>query len=212
MAIAPWNALGGGKFQSKAAIEERKKQGEGMRSMMGNGDQTEQQVKMSEALEEVANEHKDATVTAVALAYALQAAPYVFPVSVRVLHDDSPAVAGRLTSLSHCDPRSSSEDARSSTCTITSVRCTSTCLLSRSRNSRPSYLRVSSSPRPSFPGTETVPERASSWPRPATTITSVALSPSSLMRSRGSLSREEGRKALAIRIAYALSIECSQKG
>jgi aryl-alcohol dehydrogenase-like predicted oxidoreductase len=91
MAIAPWNALGGGKFQSKAAIEERKKQGEGMRSMMGNGDQNEQQVKMSEALEEVANEHKDATVTAVALAYALQAAPYVFPVSVSVLHTDSVA-------------------------------------------------------------------------------------------------------------------------
>jgi len=92
MAIAPWNALGGGKFQSKAAIEERKKQGEGMRSMMGNGDQNEQQVKMSEALEEVANEHKDATVTAVALAYALQAAPYVFPLvggrKVEHLHDN----------------------------------------------------------------------------------------------------------------------------
>jgi aryl-alcohol dehydrogenase-like predicted oxidoreductase len=42
MAIAPWDALGGGKFQSKKALEERKKNNEGLRSMMG-GEQTEQE-------------------------------------------------------------------------------------------------------------------------------------------------------------------------
>lgn len=99
MAVAPWvgqqlaklnkltsslqNALGGGKFQSKAAIEERKRKGETLRNMLGQSEQSETQVKMSEALEKVANEHgKDITVTAVALAYALQKSPYVFPVSL----------------------------------------------------------------------------------------------------------------------------------
>jgi aryl-alcohol dehydrogenase-like predicted oxidoreductase len=35
MAIAPWDVLGGGKFQSKEALEERKKKNEGLRSMFG---------------------------------------------------------------------------------------------------------------------------------------------------------------------------------
>lgn len=71
MAIAPWDAIGGGKFQSKKALEERKKNNEGMRSMMGNGDQTEQEVKISGALEEVAKEHGIESVTAIALAYVM---------------------------------------------------------------------------------------------------------------------------------------------
>jgi len=78
MAIAPWNVLGGGKFQSKAALEERKKKGEGLRSIMGDG-QSEEQVKISEALDKIGQEHGGVSVTAVALAYALQASPYVFP-------------------------------------------------------------------------------------------------------------------------------------
>ena len=49
--------------------------------MLGQDGQNDVQVRMSEALEKVANEHgKDITVTAVALAYALQKSPYVFPV------------------------------------------------------------------------------------------------------------------------------------
>ncbi|EMC96820.1 hypothetical protein BAUCODRAFT_70131 [Baudoinia panamericana UAMH 10762] len=80
MAIAPWDALGGGKFQTKAAIEERKKNNEGLRSMMGNSDQNEQEVKMSAALEEVAQEHGIKSVTAIALAYVMSKAPYVFPI------------------------------------------------------------------------------------------------------------------------------------
>lgn len=62
-------------------MEERKKNGEGLRNIFGN-EQSETQIKMSAALEKVANEHgKDITVTAVALAYALQKSPHVFPVS-----------------------------------------------------------------------------------------------------------------------------------
>jgi len=68
MAIAPWDAIGGGKFQSKKSIEERKKNNENLRSMMGQSEQTEVESKVSEALEEVAKEHGIESVTAVALA------------------------------------------------------------------------------------------------------------------------------------------------
>lgn len=79
MALAPWDVLGGGKFQTKKQVEERKKAGEGLRSML-SGEQTEQEVKISEALEKVAKEHGDVSITAVALAYVLQKTPRVFPI------------------------------------------------------------------------------------------------------------------------------------
>lgn len=84
MALAPWNVLGGGKFQTKAQVEERKKQGEGLRSMMGNSGQSENEVKISEALDKVRAEVGGSSITAVALAYCLQKQPYVFPVSSRI--------------------------------------------------------------------------------------------------------------------------------
>jgi aryl-alcohol dehydrogenase-like predicted oxidoreductase len=79
MALAPWDAIGSGKFQTKAQLEERKKNGEKLRSMMGNGEQTENEVKISEALEKVANDHGIKSPTAVALAYVMAKAPNVFP-------------------------------------------------------------------------------------------------------------------------------------
>lgn len=80
MALAPWNVMGGGKFQTKAQVEERKKQGEGLRSIMGTSEQTEDEVKISEALEKVRQETGGKAITAVALAYCLQKQPYVFPI------------------------------------------------------------------------------------------------------------------------------------
>ena len=56
MALAPWDVLGGGKFQSKKSIEERKKAGEKLRAMVGPPEQSEQERKISDALEEVAKE------------------------------------------------------------------------------------------------------------------------------------------------------------
>ncbi|CAI4706382.1 AIE_G0043650.mRNA.1.CDS.1 [Saccharomyces cerevisiae] len=41
MALVPWDVIGGGRFQSKKAIEERKKAGEGLRSFTGASEQTE---------------------------------------------------------------------------------------------------------------------------------------------------------------------------
>ncbi|THX81276.1 putative aryl-alcohol dehydrogenase Aad14 [Aureobasidium pullulans] len=99
MALAPWDVLGGGKFQTKAAIEERKKNGEGLRSMMG-GEQTEEEVKMSAALEEVANEH-NVSLTAVALAYVMSKTINVFPLvggrKVEHLKDNTKALSIKLS-------------------------------------------------------------------------------------------------------------------
>ncbi|KIX93305.1 uncharacterized protein Z520_10948 [Fonsecaea multimorphosa CBS 102226] len=80
MALAPWDVLGGGKFQTKKQIEERKKQGEGLRSMFGSGDQTPQQEKMSAALEKVAQEHGVESLSVIALAYVMQKTVNVFPI------------------------------------------------------------------------------------------------------------------------------------
>ena len=60
-------------------MEERKKNNEGLRNLLGSG-QTEEDVKVSEALENVAKEHGIESVTAVALAYVMAKAPYVFPI------------------------------------------------------------------------------------------------------------------------------------
>jgi len=100
MAIAPWDAIGGGKFQSKKQLEERKKNNEGLRSMMGS-EQTEQESKISDALEKVANEHGVESPTAVALAYLMAKAPYVFPIvggrKVEHLHANIEALKIKLS-------------------------------------------------------------------------------------------------------------------
>ena len=73
MGIAPWNALGGGNFKTKA---QREAMGDEGRKMFPPGDK---QLKVTDALEAVANRRKTA-VTSVALAYVMQKAPYVFPI------------------------------------------------------------------------------------------------------------------------------------
>ncbi|KAJ6072700.1 hypothetical protein N7467_010785 [Penicillium canescens] len=100
MALAPWDAVGGGKFQTKAALAERAASGEGLRKMMGS-EQGEDQVRMSEALAQVASEHGIESVTAIALAYVLSKTPNVFPLiggrKVEHLHDNIKALSIRLT-------------------------------------------------------------------------------------------------------------------
>ena len=77
---AEQDAIGGGKFQTKAQLAEREKAGEGLRNMLGSDKQDEQQVKVSAALEVVAKEVGAESITAVALAYVMQKAPHVFPI------------------------------------------------------------------------------------------------------------------------------------
>ncbi|KAF2273502.1 aryl-alcohol dehydrogenase-like protein [Westerdykella ornata] len=72
MALAPWGALGGGNFTTKAKREANEKG----RSMVPP---TESQIKMSERLEEIASK-KNTAITSVALAYVMHKAPYVFPI------------------------------------------------------------------------------------------------------------------------------------
>ncbi|KAK8194197.1 putative aryl-alcohol dehydrogenase aad14 [Zalaria obscura] len=100
MALAPWDVLGGGKFQTKKALEERKKNNEGLRSIFGS-EQTKDEVKMSEALAQVASEHGIESVTTIALAYVLSKTPNVFPIiggrKVEHLHDNIKALSIKLT-------------------------------------------------------------------------------------------------------------------
>ncbi|KAF2453481.1 putative aryl-alcohol dehydrogenase Aad14 [Lineolata rhizophorae] len=101
MALAPWDAIGGGKFQTKKALEERKKRGEGLRTLLGGSEQTDEEVKFSEALAKVAAEHGTKSVTAVALAYVMSKAPNVFPIvggrKVEHLYGNIEALKIRLT-------------------------------------------------------------------------------------------------------------------
>ncbi|KAJ6113268.1 Aryl-alcohol dehydrogenase (AAD) [Penicillium sp. IBT 18751x] len=100
MALAPWDVLGSGHFQTAKQLEERKKAGEGLRSMF-QSEQSEEERKISEALATVAAEHGIESVTAIALAYVLCKAPNVFPIvggrKVEHLKDNIKALSIRLT-------------------------------------------------------------------------------------------------------------------
>lgn len=67
-------------FQTKKQLEEREKAGEKLRAFYG-GKQSETHEKISAALEKVAGEVGVSSITAIALAYVMSKAPYVFPVS-----------------------------------------------------------------------------------------------------------------------------------
>ncbi|KAI1399502.1 norsolorinic acid reductase [Hypoxylon fuscum] len=71
MSLAPWGALGGGKFKTE---EQRQNSGSGRSS-----DPTEAEIKVSKALEAVAR-RKNTIITSVAQAYVTHKAPYVFPI------------------------------------------------------------------------------------------------------------------------------------
>ncbi|KAF2009080.1 aryl-alcohol dehydrogenase [Aaosphaeria arxii CBS 175.79] len=78
MALCPWDVLGGGKFQTSKQLEERRKANEGLRAFAGP-EQTEDEARASAVLEEVAGEIGADSIQAVALAYVMQKARYVFP-------------------------------------------------------------------------------------------------------------------------------------
>ncbi|GAM85133.1 hypothetical protein ANO11243_031370 [Dothideomycetidae sp. 11243] len=71
MALAPWSALGGGRFKTEA----QRKANEGRQL----GEAKEKDIKISAALEKVAN-RKDTVITSVALAYVMHKSPNVFPI------------------------------------------------------------------------------------------------------------------------------------
>jgi len=72
MALAPWGALGGGRFKTKAQREASSREGRAVEAS-----QTEKDV--SDVLEKIA-ERKNTLLTSVAQAYVTAKAPYVFPI------------------------------------------------------------------------------------------------------------------------------------
>ncbi|KAF4978275.1 hypothetical protein FZEAL_5313 [Fusarium zealandicum] len=70
MGIAPWGALGGGKFKT----EEQRKSQEGRK-----GEASEREIKTSKVLESIAN-RRNTLITSIALAYVMHKTPYVFPI------------------------------------------------------------------------------------------------------------------------------------
>lgn len=89
-----------GKFQSKKALEERKKNGESLRKFFG-AEQSENEIKISEALCKVAEEHGIENPTAVALAYVMAKAVNVFPIvggrKVSHLHENIKSLSIKLS-------------------------------------------------------------------------------------------------------------------
>ncbi|KAG6376931.1 NADP-dependent oxidoreductase domain-containing protein [Boletus reticuloceps] len=81
MAIAPWGVLAGGRLRSDEEEERRAKSGENGR-LVFNPDwkRNDEERAMSTALEKVAKEVGAKHLTAVAIAYVMQKAPYVFPI------------------------------------------------------------------------------------------------------------------------------------
>ena len=81
LALAPWNVLAGGKLRTDAEEEKRKTSGEKGRTVFNpDWTRTENEKKMSSALEKVAKEVGTEYITAVAVAYVMQKTPYVFPI------------------------------------------------------------------------------------------------------------------------------------
>jgi aryl-alcohol dehydrogenase-like predicted oxidoreductase len=76
MALAPWGAIGGGGFKTKAQREADEKGGRNMKvSVIGN------EAKVSDVLEKIAiSKSPDTPITSVALAYVMHKSPYVFPI------------------------------------------------------------------------------------------------------------------------------------
>lgn len=70
MGIAPWGALGSGRFKTEA-----QRQAQGGRI----GEVTEKEIKVSQTLERIAGRLNTA-ITSVALAYVMHKTPYVFPI------------------------------------------------------------------------------------------------------------------------------------
>lgn len=83
MAVAPWGALGGGKFKKPAADEEEEEERESAGKKEESGRAVVPslpELEVSRALERVAKRKGGTLVTSVALAYVMSKALYVFPI------------------------------------------------------------------------------------------------------------------------------------
>ncbi|KAE9388890.1 Aldo/keto reductase [Gymnopus androsaceus JB14] len=101
MALSPWSVLAGGKIRTDAEEEKRRTTGENGRSMTGSWERSDDQVKMSHALEKMAKDIGAKSITAIAIAYVMQKTSYVFPIiggrKVEHLMDNLEALSISLT-------------------------------------------------------------------------------------------------------------------
>ncbi|KAF9530345.1 Aldo/keto reductase [Crepidotus variabilis] len=80
MALTPWNILAEGKIRTDEEEEQRRQTGEKGRTIMNpQWERTDEQKKVCKALEKVAKEVGIKSIQAVAIAYLMQKATYVFP-------------------------------------------------------------------------------------------------------------------------------------
>ena len=81
MAIAPWGVLAGGKLRTDEEEERRVQSGEKGRTIYDpEWMRNDNEKAMSAALDKIAKEVGAKHITAVAIAYVMQKAPYVFPI------------------------------------------------------------------------------------------------------------------------------------
>ncbi|EIN05972.1 Aldo/keto reductase [Punctularia strigosozonata HHB-11173 SS5] len=81
LALAPWNVVAGGKIRTDEEEQRRRESGEkGRTTFDPNWERTEDEKKVSKALEKVAAEVGAKHITAVAIAYLMQKTPHVFPI------------------------------------------------------------------------------------------------------------------------------------
>ena len=95
MGLCPYGTLGQGRFQTEAAYKKREESGDGRKSMP----LSEHDKSISRHLEAIGN-RKETNLHAIALAYCMQKAPFVFPIvgcrSVHHLQNSIDALAVRL--------------------------------------------------------------------------------------------------------------------
>jgi len=88
LALAPWDVIGGGRLRTDAEEERRRQTGEKGRPFAAHTgevavvgwERTEDEKRMSAALEKVAKEVGTEHITAVAIAYVMQKTTHVFPI------------------------------------------------------------------------------------------------------------------------------------
>ncbi|TBU58654.1 Aldo/keto reductase [Dichomitus squalens] len=102
LAIAPFAVLAGGHIRTDEEEERRRESGEGGRTLLGQKwERTPTERAVCQALEKVAKEVGAQHITAVAIAYVMQKAPYVFPIiggrKIEQLHANLEALSIHLT-------------------------------------------------------------------------------------------------------------------
>ena len=101
MAIAPWGVVGGGKIRTDAEEQRRLESGEHGRSLRSDWKRTPEERQICLELEKVAKDLGVESITAIAIAWIMQKAPYVFPIiggrKVEHLEQNLEALSIRLT-------------------------------------------------------------------------------------------------------------------